>query len=144
MSDRPAPVGLAMVICDQIIEDKLTSKKSLIGIFNNIGSSVFPCRHPQLGVFVSITEGKGSYEARLQITNENTTDVIANVKGQIKVPDISVVAEINFSLVGIVFPKPGLYSIEFYCDDILVLERRFNVTEIQKKPPPQGPPAAEL
>ena len=30
MTDKPSPTGLAIVICDQIIEDKQTHKKSLI------------------------------------------------------------------------------------------------------------------
>jgi hypothetical protein len=49
--------------------------------------------------------------------------------------------ELNFNMVGLVFPEPGTYSIEFYCDDALVLERRFNVTQIK---PAQGPPPSEL
>ena len=52
MTGNPTPSGLAIVVCDQIIEDKATSKKSLIGIFNNIASQTFPCRHPALSVFV--------------------------------------------------------------------------------------------
>ena len=50
MAGKSTPSGLAIVVCDQIIEDKATSKKSLIGIFNNIASPTFPCRHPQLSV----------------------------------------------------------------------------------------------
>ena len=70
MSEKPTPSGLAIVVCDQIIEDKATNKKSLIGIFNNIASQTFPCRHPQLSVFVSLTEGHGNYDARMRIANE--------------------------------------------------------------------------
>jgi len=48
--DKPAPLGLALVVCDQIIEDKLTHKKSLIGIFNQIATPSFPCRHARMAV----------------------------------------------------------------------------------------------
>ena len=57
-------------------------------------------------------------------------------------PDVNMVAELVFNFIGLEFPTPGLYSIEFYCDDALILERRFHV--MQAKPPPKGPPAAEL
>jgi hypothetical protein len=137
-----SPVGLAMIICDQIIEDVQTRKKSLIGIFNQIGSTVFPCRHPQLSVFVALTEGRGQATAKLRIANEQTTTPVAEINGQIQFPDIHTVVELNFNLVGLVFPEPGLYSIEFYCDDILLLERRFHVVKV--KEPPKGPPPAEL
>jgi hypothetical protein len=142
MAGKSTPSGLAIVVCDQIIEDKATSKKSLIGIFNNIASGTFPCRHPQLSVFVSLTEGRGNYDARLRIINEETTTAVTEVNGQIQLPEVATVAELAFNFIGLEFPAPGLYSIEFYCDDSLILERRFHVT--QAKPPPKGPPPAEL
>jgi len=141
MSDQPIPSGVAIVVCDLIIEDKLTSKKSLIGIFIQIATQEFPYRHPQICVFVSVTEGRGQCAARLRIIHDESDHVVAEVKGSIEFPDIHAVFELSFNLVGLVFPQPGTYSIEFYCDDALVLERRFNVTHIK---PEQGPPAAEL
>lgn len=135
------PSGLAIVVCDQIIEDKLTSKKSLIGIFNNIASHQFPCRHPQISVFVSLTEGRGQCQARLRIVHQESDAAVADVNGQIQFPDVNAVVELVFNLVGLTFPEPGLYAIEFYCDDALVLERRFHVTHAQSS---KGPPAAEL
>ena len=137
----PSPSGLAIVICDQVIEDKLTNKKSIIGIFNNIHATTFPCRHPQLSVFVSLTEGRGDYTARLRIANQENDESVADMNGQIQFPDVHTVVELVFNLVGLVFPVPGLYAIEFYCDDALVLERRFHVSHNQ---PPKGPPPAEL
>ncbi|HUJ70773.1 MAG TPA: hypothetical protein VLZ30_00920 [Verrucomicrobiae bacterium] len=141
MMDKPAPTGIAIVICDQIIEDKLTSKKSLIGIFNQIATQSFPCRHPQVCVFVSLTEGRGQCAARLRIVHDESNHVVAEVNGNIQFPDVNMVVELNFSMVGLVFPEPGVYAIEFYCDDALILERRFHVTHIK---PAQGPPPAEM
>ncbi len=145
MTAKPTPSGLAIVVCDQIIEDKATHKKSLIGIFNNIASPQFPCRHPQLSVFVSLTEGRGTYDARLRIAHEETGQAVAEVRGQIQLPDVNMVAELAFNFLGLEFKAPGLYSIEFYCDDALVLERRFHVVKAPPPPPPpKGPPPEEM
>jgi hypothetical protein len=141
MTDKPAPIGVAIVICDQIIEDKLTGKKSLIGIFNQIATQSFPCRHPQVCVFVSLTDGRGQSAARLRIVHDESEHVVAEVNGNIQFPDVNTVIELNFNLVGLVFPDPGAYAIEFYCDEALILERRFHVMHIK---PAQGPPAAEM
>ncbi len=135
--EKSSPIGLAIVICDQIIEDKLTHKKSLIGIFNQIATPTFPCRHPRMAVFVSLTEGRGAYDVRLRMVHEETATAIGEVKGQIQFADMNMVAELNFELLNVTFPQAGLYSIEFYCDDNLVLERRFQVLQIK----PQTPPA---
>ena len=142
MSEQSTPSGLAIIVCDQVIEDKLTNKKSLIGIFNSIAHPNFPCRHPALCVFVSLTEGHRDCQARLRIVREENAQPVAEVDGKIEFPDVNMVVEIAFNFLGLEFPAPGLYSIEFYCDDALVLERRFHAMQI--KPPPQGPPAAEL
>ena len=142
-SPAPSPAGLAIVVCDQIIEDKRTNKKSLIGIFNQIAAGEFPCRHPQLAVFVSVTEGRGRYPVRLRMAHEETAETVVDVNGELELTDVNMVAELGFDLLGVVFPKPGLYSIEFYCDDALILERRFHVAQVEL-PPQQSPPAEEL
>lgn len=138
---KPPPTGLAIVICDQIIEDKQTHKKSLIGIFNQIAAPQFPCRHPRLAVFVSLTEGRGASQARLRIAHEETGQTVAELTGQLQFADVHTVAELTFDLVGLTFPQPGLYAIEFYCDDALILERRFTLLQVN---PPKGPPPAAL
>jgi hypothetical protein len=142
MTQQPTPSGLAIVVCDQVIEDKLTNKKSLIGIFNSIANTNFPCRHPTLCVFVSLTEGRGSYQARVRIVNEETQAPVTEITGPIEMPDVNTVVEIVFNFIGLEFPEPGLYSIEFYCADALVLERRFHAMQIE--PPPKGPPPEEM
>ena len=38
MVDKPSPIPLTMVICDTVIDDRKTGKKSLIGLFNNINA----------------------------------------------------------------------------------------------------------
>jgi hypothetical protein len=139
-ADKPSPIGLAMVICDQIIEDKLTNKKSLIGLFNHIGTGSFPCRRPEMCVFVSLTEGRGQSSARLRIVHDADEQIVADLNGPIEFPDIHSVVDMNFTLGGLVFPEPGLYSIEFYCDDALILERRFTLTKLE--PPATSKPGA--
>ena len=135
-TDKPSPVGLAIIVCDQIIEDKLTSKKSLIGIFNQITAANFPCTHPRVSVFVCLTEGRGDYTARLRIVHDETETVVTDLNGPSKFLDANAVVELNFDLIGLTFPQPGLYSIEFYCDDALVLERRFHVAKLETPAPP--------
>ena len=142
MTQQPTPSGLAIVVCDQVIEDKLTNKKSLIGIFNSIAHPRYPCRHPALCVFVSLTEGRGTSQARLRIVREETGQPVTEVNGPIEFKDVNMVVEMVFNFLGLEFPEPGLYSIEFYCDDALVLERRFHAMQVKAQP--QGPPLAEL
>lgn len=61
MSRSEIPIGLALIPCDCIIEDKKTCKKSLIGIFGNINVNALPCPMPSTSILVSMTGGTGEY-----------------------------------------------------------------------------------
>ena len=126
---KSRPEGLAILICDYFIEDLKTHKKSLIGIFNRIQSAGFPCSHPQLHVFISLTDGRGDYDAQLRCIFRETGDVCFGASGKISFPDPNAVIELNFLINNAVFPKPGPYSFEFLCNGEMVLERRFMVTK---------------
>jgi len=41
-------MGISLMICDQVITETETNKKSLIGVFNSISAGQFPCRHPKI------------------------------------------------------------------------------------------------
>ncbi|MEK6712230.1 MAG: hypothetical protein AABZ64_16805 [Nitrospinota bacterium] len=64
----PMPVLLAMLVCEQVITDKDTDKKSLIGIFDRLHVRTFPVPFP-MTVFARITDGKGKYEMKLELAH---------------------------------------------------------------------------
>src|ERR1051325_8366882 len=131
MSTKPKPVPLAIVICDQIIEDRLSGKKTLVGLFNSIAARSFPCSHASMSVFVLLTDGRGKKESELICRQEETAQSLMQTKGPIEFADPTVVVDMHFSLQGVTFPKPGLYSFEFYADEEMVVEKKFNVAELK-------------
>ena len=132
MSKKSSPLGLALIICDTVIADENTKKKSLIGIFNRLWAVSFPCRHPEFHVFVSITGGHGKYRFVLQCVNETNGETINNLSGDLTFKSPKQVIEADFNFRPIVFPEPGQYSFEFLCDDEMVLHRRFIVDRARR------------
>ena len=61
MSEPPIPSLLAMLICDQIIVDEQTKKKSLIGIFDNINSLAFPAS-VNCAIYAKMADAEGGYD----------------------------------------------------------------------------------
>ena len=55
MTYSELPIGLALILCDNIIEDIRTRKKSMIGIFSQIYADSFPYTLPALNILVSMT-----------------------------------------------------------------------------------------
>ena len=61
MPDFIKPSIHAFLVCDTIIIDSLTGKKSIIGAFTHLWAKTFPCQHPQVGVYFSLTDAEGKY-----------------------------------------------------------------------------------
>ena len=128
---KDKPLGVSMIICDQIITEEGTHKKSLIGTFNSLSVKSFPCSLPRFFVFTALTNGSGSYNAKLRCTNEtispNTT--FFELEGQVQFRDPMETVEMGFKMVNLTFPSPGVYCFELHCDDELILQRRIKVAQ---------------
>ena len=128
------PMGLALVLCDTIIEDRTTGKKSLIGMFDRLASSNFPCVHPHLAILVSLTSGKGKYPCKITCTHVESDAIAFQGEGEIELTHPHQVVDIAFNFHGVKFPKPGIYNLQFLVDDFPVMTRRVFLEQIKKKP----------
>lgn len=130
---KPNPMHLSMVICDSVIEDKLTGKKSLIGIFNNINVYTVPCVHPRLNVFIALTEGNGQYKVQMRCLKVGDERKILSIDGEVSFNEPRQIIELNFDIAGMKFPDYGDYRFEFLTEGRLVVARKFRVSEINKE-----------
>lgn len=122
------PVVLAMVICDTIIDDKMTNKKSLIGIFNNIWACELPVVHPKFNIYLSLTDGYGSYLGKLVCVLADENKQIFQLDCKVDFPSPEQIVELNYEFVGIKFPLFGNYHFEFWVENQLLSTRRFTIT----------------
>ncbi len=126
------PTLLAILTCDAAIQDSATKKFTLFGLFNRLSANEFPCTHPSLHVFVSLTNGHGKAPAALRLVRRETNQVIFEAKGEIHFPSPLAVAEMHFALKNLRFPAAGPYSFDFYCNDHLIGSRPFILAEARK------------
>src|SRR5579884_2503906 len=59
------PVSVATLVCNEIIEDKRTGNKTVVGIFNAIGASQLPATHPRMNVMASVTNAPNEIQVTL-------------------------------------------------------------------------------
>lgn len=132
-SGRPAPMVLAMIICDAIYQDPATKKCTLLGTFSTINARQFPAMHRQLSVHVAMTNGHGQTAIRLTLVgpDESAPPLFAR-DGTIEFTDPRVVAELNFIVTNVSFPQPGEYRLQIFGNEELLMERRLYVVG----PPP--------
>jgi len=133
MKNTVKPVGIALIICDQVITEAVTNKKSLIGLFNNVMARHFPSRQPRLCIFVSITGGHGKVSTKVRCVNEESHEALFETSGEIAFQNPNHVVEAVFEFNNVTFPEPGLHCIEVVAGDELVLQRRFMVSQYEER-----------
>lgn len=124
---KEKPIAEALIICDEIITEAITNKKSLIGTFNSIVSHSFPMQHPKLCVYTAMTNGQGHMSGELRCVRLDDQQEIFKAAGEVQFADPTQVVELSFNLRNIPFERPGLYSFELITADELLLEKRFTV-----------------
>ncbi|MGB2985045.1 MAG: hypothetical protein WBE26_04105 [Phycisphaerae bacterium] len=139
---KPTPDVLALIVCDQIITDRLTGKQSLIGMFSRIHTRGFPVAHPQICVYVALTEGYGETEFAIRIVDANDArPPIVEGRGKVRFKDPRAIANLALQFHGLTFPEPGQYRVQLYSNGELLREARLDMI-LLKTPPrkPQGDP----
>jgi len=138
---RPAPMVLAMILCDAIHQDPATKKSTLLGTFSTINARQFPAVHRHLAVHAAMTNGHGKTRIRLTLVGPNESQPpLFSREGMIEFVDPRMVAELNFALANISFPEPGEYRLQIFGNDELLMERRLYVLAMSAQNPPQEPP----
>lgn len=135
------PVVLAFLLCDGVFEDPNTGKYTIIGTFDGIGARAFPLVYKHITAFVCLTNVHGTVKLRIRnvyIDAEAAEDVeVGSVVGELKAGSPLDVAESAVDLVNVMFPKPGQYRFQLYCEDELLIERKFAVVERSPGKPPE-------
>ena len=123
---------LSMVICDEVLEDKRTNKKSLIGLFNRINAVQFPARHTRgMHIYFALTNCHGKYRTTLQYSFLKDLRVLGQIHGQISCEDPNAILECDFELVDVVFAHEGFYNFELLIEGVPLIERKFFVGTLQ-------------
>jgi len=76
MSEIIKPSVQAFLVCDQVIEDSVTKKKSLIGLFTHLQALNFPFQHQQMGLYFCLTDAEGLYRFDIDLIYLNKYDCI--------------------------------------------------------------------
>lgn len=126
-----SPVPLAMILCDNVIIDKRSEKKSLIGIFSNIVAARFPFRSHHFSIYIALTDGHGGYTGRL-VCRQNDGTEIFEATGAIEFPGgAKTVVEMVYDIGGLRFPAEGTFDFAFYCDNEIVISRECRVAAMR-------------
>lgn len=130
----PKPSLTAFLVCDTVIADKGTNKKSIIGAFTDIWSHNFPCVHYRMGIYFCLTNAEGDYEILLKLINTDSEDLLAEAGMSVKISDILSINDFGINLPMAVFPKPGRFEFQLFANKEFLGRKEFRVSKRQEKP----------
>jgi len=139
MPAAETPMGLALIVCDTILEDRLTGKKTLVGLFDRVQTAKLPCVHPEMCVFVSLTGGRGEYPCEIVCRHVDGETIAFSAKGKVVMRDPYQVVDLVFRLKGARFPKEDKYWLHFLVEGIPIMMRQMLVQRQAPKSAPEAP-----
>ncbi len=129
---KARPVTSAFLLCDQIITEEGTHKKTLIGIFTTMVNPEFPTKHGPVALYYRGIMGPGEHEFHIDYTRRGSDDLLGEVMGTLVVKDGRVPIELAAVLPFIEVPAEGPYEFKLWIDGAYVQRATFSATRLQK------------
>ena len=135
MTDVSTPSVQAFLVCDCIIEDSLTKKKSLIGLFTHLQAVTFPFQHQQLGLYFCMTDAEGTYHFEIDLVYVNTDQLVCRASlPEVVVGDRLQISDFGINIPALLFPAPGRYEFRLRIQGRVVAQKDFNVIQVSAPP----------
>ena len=131
MSSTPLPVVKAFLVCDQVIHDAQTGKKTLVGVFHELRAERFPAVHPVLWIYANLTNARGNYEFEIRFFDVERNNVLGQGNPpQINIPGPLQTTELSAQLRNVQLPGPGTYEFQLLTNGNLVATKAIRVSAL--------------
>lgn len=134
------PTLKSMLVCDQIIEDVVTRKKTLVGLFERIAAPEFPTIHGSMGVFFQISDAEGPYEFAVELASIESNETLGVAKlPPAKIPSAAHTSNFALMFSGIKFERPGMHEFRLWCNGQVLGQHVLQVVQFTPPAHPQPP-----
>jgi hypothetical protein len=120
------PSCIAVILCNEIIEDKLTNNKTLVSLFNRVLTAQVPSNHPRMFVMASFAEGAGDWPVAISFRSPSGAEIM-RFEGEVHFEDPLDVADVVVELRGLPLNEFGTHEVNVEIDGSLAATRRFVV-----------------
>ncbi len=128
-SSNPPPVVKAFLVCDQVIHDAQTGKKTLVGVFHELRADRFPAVHPVLWIYANLTDARGQYAFEIRFVDVERNKVLGNgTPPPIKIPGPLQTTELSAQLRNVQLPDAGTYEFQLLTNDELIATKAIRVS----------------
>lgn len=135
------PEVKAFLIADSVIQEKMTNKWSLIGVFDRVAAPSFPTARPSLGIYVKLADARGKYKIALEFRDaqDRTLNRLEGI--EIAVPASASTVDFGLQTFNLPIPTPGKYHFVLYINDEIAQMVPVEAVVMEPgKTPPGGTP----
>jgi hypothetical protein len=120
------PLCVALVLCNEVIEDRRSGNKTLVGLFNNIGTANLPALHPRMFLFATLTGGIGLWPFTFRILSPSGAEVM-RIEDKTDFQDPFIGHDLVIELRNLPLNEEGVYFVDLLVGETPLLHRRFTV-----------------
>lgn len=115
--DVPTPVPVAFLLCDQIIVEAGTGKKTIVGVFDRINVRQFPTEHGPAWLYIRVIDCEGEYKYRVEYVQVATQKVLDQMDGTAASNNRHVYVDFVLNFPPMKLPEPGEYEFRLWLSD---------------------------
>jgi len=140
---RP-PIVKSFIIADTVIQDRLTGKWSIIGVFDRVMAPSFPVVHPTVALYLRLSDAQGRYRMRVEFRDASDRRVGLFEGIEIEVKDPAQAIEVGLPTHMLPLEKPGKYQFQLFINDEFAASAELTVIQIPIPPQHQPPPPSAM
>ena len=125
------PEIISFLIADLVLQEKVTNKWSIIGIFDRINTANFPYVHPSLFLYIRLSDAQGDYKIQVEFcdSDDHTLAVFEGIT--VSVHSRLHYPEFGLKTVNLPIPRPGRYFFKLYFNGEFAKSLPLEVEELQ-------------
>lgn len=135
---RP-PIVKSFIISDTVLQDRLTGKWSIIGVFDRVMAPSFPVVHPTVALYLRLADAQGKYKIRVEFRDDSDRRVGLFEGIELDVKDAAQAIEVGLPTHMLPLEKPGKYQFQLYINDEYSSSAELTVIQMPAPPRPPSP-----
>lgn len=121
------PTALGLTLCDQVILDTYTGKRTLVGMFDELFCDGVPFIPPPLWVYAALTDGQGRIALDLVVSDMETEEELVVVQHEMEFTSPLSITHLRMNFPDLQFPRSGYFLFQLSAEGFPVCHRRLHI-----------------
>ena len=125
------PLAKTVFLCDEVVRDAAKNKVSILNMFDTVrlrADDSFPYHLRKICVFAECSDGLGPFTFYVEIERTSTEAAVYRSQSHtVTFTDRLKSVKISIRLTNCIFPEPGEYNVQLYCNTTVIGDRILHI-----------------